>query len=411
MRVKQAVFLVGGRGSRLGSVIADFPNPLLEITPGVRFLDVLLEYTARHGFTDIILLAGHLGEQVETAYHGSTLRGATIRVAREPTPAGTGGALLNVAALLDRWFLVANGNSFFEFNMRALATRLSDEFAARLALRWVPNTRRFGSIELAGDVVRAFCKNTADNAPGLANGGVYLMSRAILDHLHQPCSIETHVFPKLAQASLLRGMRFDNHFVDIELPQTFEEAVRKLSGVAVRPAALLDRDGVLNVDVGYAHRPSDLVWMTGAREAVLHLNEAGYFVFVVTNQAGLAQAKYSEIEMVAFHDRMQDDLAEIGAHVDAFYHCPFHADAVVEAYRVSDHPDRKPNPGMILKALEQWPVNRALSFVIGDKETDMEAARRANLPGYRFDAGDLRTMIEAVLARQYATAQLENRDL
>jgi D-glycero-D-manno-heptose 1,7-bisphosphate phosphatase len=140
--------------------------------------------------------------------------------------------------------------------------------------------------------------------------------------------------------------------------------------------------------------------MKGAREAVLQLNEAGYYVFVVTNQSGLARGKFSEIEMITFHERMQDDLAEIGAHIDAFYHCPFHADAVIEAYRVADHPDRKPNPGMILKALKQWPVNRALSFVIGDKETDMEAARRASLPGYRFDGGDLRTTIEAILAER-----------
>ena len=237
------------------------------------------------------------------------------------------------------------------------------------------------------------------------------MSRAILGHLLASSSIEADVLPKLARDGLLRGMRFDSNFVKMGLPHTFDGAIRELPRVAIRPAALLDRDGVLNVDVGYAHRLEDLVWVKGAREAVLQLNQAGYFVFVVTNQAGLARAKYSEIEMIAFHDRMQDDLAEIGAHIDAFYHCPFHADAAVEAYRIADHPDRKPNPGMILKALEQWPVNRALSFVVGDKETDMEAARRANLPGYRFDGGDLRATIEAAVGLRETTLQPEDRHL
>jgi D-glycero-D-manno-heptose 1,7-bisphosphate phosphatase len=168
----------------------------------------------------------------------------------------------------------------------------------------------------------------------------------------------------------------------------------------MQPAAFFDRDGVLNVDIGYEHRPEDLVWIPGAREAIRDLNEAGYFVFVLTNQAGVARGYYGEVEVVAFHRRMQDQLLKIGARVDAFYYCPFHHDAVLENYRVANHSDRKPNPGMIHRAFSDWPVRRDGSFLIGDRDTDLEAARRAGIPGYMFCGGDLRLLVKRALADQ-----------
>jgi D-glycero-D-manno-heptose 1,7-bisphosphate phosphatase len=94
---------------------------------------------------------------------------------------------------------------------------------------------------------------------------------------------------------------------------------------------------------------------------------------------------------------MQDELAESGAHIDAFYHCPFHPDGTVEKYRVADHPDRKPNPGMVLRALSEWPVDRSRSFLVGDKPSDMEAAARAGLPGHRYQGGDLAAFISRII--------------
>jgi histidinol-phosphate phosphatase family protein len=168
-------------------------------------------------------------------------------------------------------------------------------------------------------------------------------------------------------------------------------------GRLVRPAAILDRDGVLNTDTGYTHRPQDLVWIPGAREAVLKLNETGYLVFVATNQAGIARGYYDETQMAAFHSYMQDELAKIGAHIDGFYFCPFHEDAAIPSYRIGNHPDRKPNPGMILQALREWPVDRSRSFLVGDRDSDMEAARRAGIPGFLFRGGSLQTFMDATI--------------
>jgi D-glycero-D-manno-heptose 1,7-bisphosphate phosphatase len=138
--------------------------------------------------------------------------------------------------------------------------------------------------------------------------------------------------------------------------------------------------------------------LPGALETVLQFNEAGYFVIVLSNQGGVGLGKYSEAHVDTFHAVMQERLAEIGARVDAFYYCPFHENAAIEKYRVANHPDRKPNPGMILRAFREWPIQRHGSFLIGDRDSDIEAARRANLPGYKFDGGDLRILAKTAIA-------------
>jgi D-glycero-D-manno-heptose 1,7-bisphosphate phosphatase len=184
------------------------------------------------------------------------------------------------------------------------------------------------------------------------------------------------------------------------LPETTEQAARVAPHHRFRPAAFLDRDGVLNAETCHLNRAEDLAWLDGARESVLRLNEAGYLVFVVANQAGVARGYFTERHVARFHARMQADLAEIGAHVDAFYYCPFHPHAAVAAYVCADHPDRKPNPGMILRAFNEWPIDRAGSFLIGDRDTDIAAARRAGIPGYLFDGDDLRITTERALREQ-----------
>jgi D-glycero-D-manno-heptose 1,7-bisphosphate phosphatase len=173
------------------------------------------------------------------------------------------------------------------------------------------------------------------------------------------------------------------------------------------PAVFLDRDGVLIEDLGYVHRTEDLRWIPGAQAAVRRFNELGWWVFVVTNQSGVARGMFGPEAVEAFHAAMQSQLAAAGARVDAFYDCPFHAEATVEAWRHPNHPDRKPNPGMLLRALAEHPVDRERSLLIGDKDSDLEAARRAGVEGRLFTGGDLLAFVDAVLAEKQGGTQRE----
>jgi D-glycero-D-manno-heptose 1,7-bisphosphate phosphatase len=172
-----------------------------------------------------------------------------------------------------------------------------------------------------------------------------------------------------------------------------------VSDKPARAAILFDRDGVLNVDKTYAFDPDGLTWVEGAREAVRAVNQSGVLALVVTNQSGIGRGYYTEAQMHAFHAAMSEALAEVGARIDAFYFCPFHQDAVQDRYRHADHPDRKPNPGMLLRALADHGVNPRHAAMIGDKPSDMEAAARAGVRGVLFTGGDLRPVVAELLAK------------
>ncbi len=158
----------------------------------------------------------------------------------------------------------------------------------------------------------------------------------------------------------------------------------------LRPTAFLDRDGVINVDTGYPHRPDQLVLTPTAARAVARLNRADCLAIVVTNQSGVARGLFDLAAVDRFHAALQARLAEAGGRIDAFYVAPWHPDGVVGRYAVA-HDDRKPGAGMLLRAMREWPVDPARAVLFGDKGSDMEAARRAGVAGVRVesDTGDL----------------------
>jgi D-glycero-D-manno-heptose 1,7-bisphosphate phosphatase len=146
-----------------------------------------------------------------------------------------------------------------------------------------------------------------------------------------------------------------------------------------KPAAFLDRDGVINVDAGYVHRVPDFRFILGALSACRDLYSAGYELFVVTNQAGIARGYYDE---KAFHDLtewMRSQFAEAGAPLAGVYYCPHHPEGRVARF-TRDCNCRKPAPGLIAQAAAEHQIDLSRSFLVGDKASDLVAAERAGVP-------------------------------
>jgi D,D-heptose 1,7-bisphosphate phosphatase len=388
MIIEQAVFLVGGLGSRVQGVSGGKAKPMLDVG-GRPFLDYLLDEASRHGIKRALLLCCHRASDVTAAYDGRTIRGMRVDTVVEETPAGTAGALALTADRLDERFFLINGDSLCDFNWLALCPPPEDSSPnlIRMALAsGVPGTR-FGRVTVDGRQVRTFTSSGSSDEP--INAGVYLMRKAILEKIGAvPCSLEGDVLPGLAMAGLIDGCVVDGSFIDIGIPEDFERAQTLVPSIVRRPAAFLDRDGVLNEDTGYIHRIDQVRWVDGAHETVRWLNDAGYFVFVVTNQAGIAHGYYSEDHVNDLHDWMNLELSRSGAHIDSVEFCPYHPEGTVERYRrVSDL--RKPGPGMVKKLLSEWPVDASRSFLVGDRPTDLEAAAAAGIRGHLFAGGNL----------------------
>jgi D,D-heptose 1,7-bisphosphate phosphatase len=397
MTVDQVVFLVGGTGSRLGNLTAETPKPVLPVG-GRPFLDYLLDEASRYGFARCLLLCGYRADSIREAYDGRTVRGMRIETFVEAEPAGTGGALARAADRLDELFYLVNGDSLFDCNWLALGAAVPEErpWTARMTLAGGIKGDRYGRVEIAGDAVRAFTPAGESTLP--INAGIYLMKKSILEAIGPGfVSLEREVLPVLAKQGRLQGHVSEGPFIDIGLPEDFSRAQTLVPEIVRRPAIFFDRDGVLNEDTGYVHRVDQFQWMPGAREAVRWANDNGYYTFVVTNQAGVAHGYYEEEHIHRLHDWMRVELGVAGAHIDAFEYSPFHPEGKVAKY--AQHSElRKPAPGMLIKLMADWPVDVQRSLMVGDRQTDLEAAAAAGVRSHLYKGGNLLAALRPLLS-------------
>src|SRR5690349_19334444 len=152
-----------------------------------------------------------------------------------------------------------------------------------------------------------------------------------------------------------------------------DRRIPKSPGGTPRPIAFLDRDGVVNADKGYVHSIENFEWMPGAIEAIKFLNEKGFIVAIVTNQSGIGRGLYGEEEFMFLTLWMLKEVESRGAHIDVVYYCPHHPESTHPEY-LAACPARKPGPGMLERAEEEFEMDRSRSFLIGNRDSDLGAA-------------------------------------
>ena len=402
--MKQAAVLIGGKGTRLGDVVRSIPKPLLEVC-GRPFVEHVMLNLRRFGFDSFVLLAGYQSTVVEERYgvnpdFAEELR-AEIHVVVEPSPMGTGGALKYARPFLHDEFLLLNGDSIFDFNYLDLCNCQREgepgDWLGRVALLPVEDASRYGLVELDGARITAFREKPKAPEPGLINSGAYWLRAEIVDFIRDiPCSLEQDIFPGLAASGRLVGRTYRGFFIDIGIPEDLQRARDGLTECLRKPAAFLDRDGTLNRDDGYTYKIDEFRWLDGAREAIKRLNDAGYLVFIVTNQAGIARGYYDAGAVEKLHHWMQDDLSTLGAHVDDIRYCPHHPEGSVPELSIVCN-CRKPRTGMLKNLIEKWnPIVRD-SFMLGDSDKDAKAGIDTGLLSRKIPSGSILREVDKII--------------
>lgn len=370
--MREAIILAGGFGTRLAHIVSDVPKPMAPVC-GRPFLRFLLDDLQQKGCERVILATGYKREKIEE-FFGTHYRGMEVVYSPEESPLGTGGAVKKALSLCkEDWVAVLNGDTYFPVDFSRM------EQAAKpgtivLVSKKMQNFERYGALELQGNRVTAFHEKTPC-ADGQINGGVYWLERTVLDGISAECfSFETEVLKPFAAQKKVIAVESTGYFIDIGVPEDYtlaQETMREL--VSKQKAVFFDRDGTINVDVHYLHRPEDMKLIEGMPEFIRKWNEWGYRVIVVTNQAGIARGYYTEEEMRTLHRAMNAKLAQYGAHIDAFYFCPHHPDFTGPCHC------RKPEPGMIEDAIREFDLDPAQCILFGDKAWDIEAGQRCGV--------------------------------
>ncbi|BAK43919.1 HAD-IIIA family hydrolase [Eggerthella sp. YY7918] len=374
--VREAVVLVGGRGTRLRSVVSDVPKPMAPVN-GKPFLHYVLEKLCMMGLERIVLAIGYKGNCIKE-YFGSSFQGMEIVYSQEAEPLGTGGAIKKALQNVhNEWAYVLNGDTYQDIDAEKFASYASyAQVKAVLGTRVVQDCSRYGTIDVSKDGrIEAF-REKMPVKNGRISSGVYLMRKDALFGMPSVFSLESNWLEPLAPSGVLGAVDLVGSFIDIGIPKDYEQAQSVLPACSKRPKlAFFDRDGTINVDTGHLFQPEELELIPETVDLMRSYNRRGdWRVVVVTNQAGIAKGLYDEPQMHRLHAALDKLLAAKGASVDAYYFCPHHPDYTGPCEC------RKPAAGLLQKALHEFGAIPSECMMYGDKDTDRLAAEAAGVP-------------------------------
>ncbi len=367
----EAVILAGGFGTRLSHIVSDVPKPMASVC-NRPFLRFILDDIIEKGVTRIILAVGYKKDCIIN-FFGKRYRGVEIVYSVEDTPLGTGGALKQALNLCDdKNVFVFNGDTFFDVNLKEMSKN-KDKII--IATKRMYNFSRYGTVQISTDnIINNFIEKAPTQA-GLINGGVYYVPTNALLHINEKTfSFESDYLENILEEAMLISFENSGYFIDIGVPEDYETAQTSMKNfIKKHKIAFFDRDGTINVDTGYVHKKDEMFFIDGMPSFIKKWRDWGYKIVVVTNQAGIARGYYIESDMHILHTFMNEQLVEYDAHIDAFYFCPHHPDFTGNCHC------RKPNPGMIERALFEFDADPQDCILFGDKEWDIEAGKKCGV--------------------------------
>lgn len=407
--------MAGGKGTRIASVANDVPKPMIKIC-GKPILEYQIENLKACGLTDIILVIGYLGDVIKEYFGDGSQFGVKIEYFIEDSPLGTAGALFKMPQLTEDFLLLCGDviidvdfNRFIAFHKshKAWASLISHPnghpYDSSLLVTEIVPPREVGGIP--EDTHRViYWMNKEDERlyyKNRVNAGIEIISPKLLKetmkyfvprHPETPDKIDLDrdVLKPNIKSGKIYAYDTPEYIKDMGTPDRFYETERDIKCGLVhnrnlknkQKAIFLDRDGTINKMVGFITNPEQFELIPGVAEAIKKMNKAGYLVIVVTNQPVIARGDCSFEELQIIHDKMETELGKKGAFIDAIYVCPHHTDKGFEGERPEYKCNcncRKPKPGLLLQAANDFNIDLRESYMIGDSDRDFSAGVNANV--------------------------------
>ena len=401
----KTIIMAGGRGTRISELFPNIPKPLIPID-GIPVLEREICSLASQGFRDIILTVSYLHEKIEEHFGDGSKWGVNIEYLVENTPLGNAGALFKLNLKED--FLLLNADAMFDVDFNRFVA-FHKEHGGLVTLFTHPNSHPYDSGLLVADKNGAVEQWLAkeDSRPeyyrNRVNAGLHVINPKVLEQSGidadrvgavgengKPIKVDLdrQLLKPLAGTGKMFCYDSPEYVKDMGTPERYyavceDYKAGRVSGKNLQnkqKAVFLDRDGTINKYVGFLRNIDEFELLDGAVEAIKKINASGYLAIVVTNQPVIARGEVSFEELERIHNKMETLLGKEGAYLDAIYFCPHHPHKGYEGERPElkfDCNCRKPKPGMLLKAAQDFNIDLAQSWMIGDGENDIRAGQNA----------------------------------
>lgn len=400
------VIMAGGKGTRIQSIASDIPKPMIPID-GIPVLEREIVSLRDQGFTDFILTVSHLGHVIMDYFGDGRWLGVAIEYYREDVPLGNAGALYKLRDKLTEPFLLLNADAVFDVDFNRFVD-FHYACGGLVTLFTHPNDHPYDSGLIVADENNVVEKwlTKEDERPlyyrNRVNAGLHVIDPAVLDLTDGSrvgetdpetgktikLDLDRQLLKPLAGTGKMFCYDSPEYVKDMGTPERLRRVEKDYLSGKVRAknlankqkAVFLDRDGTINVYKGFLRKTEDFELLPGIAEAVRAINASGYLAIVVTNQPVIARGEVTWEELTVIHHKMETELGKAGAYLDAIYFCPHHPHKGYEGEIPELKIDcncRKPKPGLLLTAAEQFNIDLGSSYMLGDSENDIQAGRAA----------------------------------
>lgn len=389
----KVVIMAGGKGTRITSVASDIPKPMIPIE-GKPVLEHQINCLKNQGFTDIILIVGHLGHIIQDYFKDGEWLGVHITYYLEKEPLGTAGALYYFKDELCEDFFLMNGDIIIDIDFnRFIAFHKAKEADASLLTH--PNSHPYDSALIEADDNGRVVKWTHKEEKreiykNRVNAGVHILSPVLLNKITQPVKtdLDRDILKPLVDTGRMFAYDSPEYVKDMGTPERYYMVCEDFRNGKIaaknllnkQKAVFLDRDGTINKYCGFVTNPTQIELIDHVAEAIRKINESGYLAIVVSNQPVIARGDCTLDVLKQIHNMIETELGKQGAYLDDIFFCPHHPDKGFEGERIEYKIDcdcRKPKPGMLFSAAKKYNIDLSESYMVGDSYRDVEAGLNA----------------------------------